>query len=107
MLNVSSPPPPYSSGAPSAQSPAALVLAERRVEVLVGNAGGVGVEPLLERDDLVADEATDLLAEAAQLVGQREAGKAGMGQASRPIDLANASSSRDVFTIASSTMSPL
>ena len=43
--------------------------------VLLGKAGRVGIEPLLERNDLLADEATDLLAQHAQLVRQREAGK--------------------------------
>ncbi len=50
MLNVSSPPPPYSSGAPSAQSPAALVLLDETLEVLVGNPRRVRIEPLLERE---------------------------------------------------------
>ena len=62
MLNVSSPPPPYSSGAPSAQSPAALVLRGEALEVLLGDAGRVRIEPLLERNDLLADETPDLLA---------------------------------------------
>ena len=107
MLKVSSPPPPYSSGAPRAHSPAALVLAERRTKSSSGISGASGSMRCSSGIDLVLDEAADLLAEHAQLVGQREAGEVRHGQASRPIDLANASSSRDVFTIASSTMSPL
>src|SRR4029434_4922138 len=92
MLKVSSPPPPYSSGMPRAPRPASFVLAESRTkslwgicgaagatgsaprcflcggdreEVWLGNFRSVGVEPLLERDDLLLDEATDLLADGA------------------------------------------
>ena len=43
--------------------------------VLVGKARRVGIERLLERDDLLANEAPHLLAQQAQLVRQREAGK--------------------------------
>jgi hypothetical protein len=43
--------------------------------VVLRQSGRVGVERLLERDDLVTDEAADLLADCPYLVGQREAGK--------------------------------
>ena len=75
MLNVSRPPPPYSSRAPRVQSPAALVLAERRTKSSRGISGASGSMRLLERDDLVLDEPADLLAEQAQLLRQREAGE--------------------------------
>src|SRR5919109_3683018 len=42
MLNVSRPPPPYSSGAPSAHSPAAFVLAARRAQSSSGRPGASG-----------------------------------------------------------------
>src|SRR6266480_6736843 len=42
MLNVSSPPPPYSSGAASAQSPAAFVLDARRSQSSSGRLGASG-----------------------------------------------------------------
>src|SRR5262245_15678813 len=42
MLNVSSPPPPYSSGAPRAHSPAALVLEDRRWKSSSGMPGASG-----------------------------------------------------------------
>src|SRR5574341_391568 len=42
MLNVSSPPPPYSSGAASAQSPAARVFADRRSKSSSGISGASG-----------------------------------------------------------------
>src|SRR5262249_6614077 len=42
MLNVSSPPPPYSSLAPRAQRPAALVLAARRAKSSSGMSGASG-----------------------------------------------------------------
>src|SRR5204863_9179559 len=54
-----------------------LRLGRQTFPVLFGEARGVGIEALLERDDLLADEATDLFAQDAQLVGQREAGEHG------------------------------
>ena len=42
MLNVSSPPPPYSSRAPRVHSPAALVLADRRTKSSRGISGASG-----------------------------------------------------------------
>src|SRR5205814_5224441 len=57
--------------------PSGLGLGRQTLPVLLGKTRGVGVEALLERDDLFADEATDLLAQDAQLVGQREAGEHG------------------------------
>ena len=107
MLKVSSPPPPYSSGAPSAHRPAALVLAESRSKSSSGIDGASGsircssgtISSLMKR------RICSLRMRSSS--GSLNPGKFGMGQASRPIDLANASSSRDVFTIASSTMSPL
>src|SRR5205823_5937398 len=50
-----------------------LGLGRQTLPVLLGQARRVGIEPLLERDDLLADEAADLLADQPQLVGQREA----------------------------------
>src|SRR5262249_2246211 len=55
--------------------PGRLRLARHALEVLVGNAGRVGIEPLLERNDLLADEPSNLLPEPAQLVRHRESGK--------------------------------
>src|SRR5262245_41252448 len=52
-----------------------LRLARETLEVLVGYAGRVGIKPLLERNDLLADEPSNLLAEPAQLVRHRESGK--------------------------------
>src|SRR2546422_832811 len=57
---------------PEARGPGLL---RQTLEVLVGNARRVGIEPMLERDDLLADEAPNLLADEPQLVGQREAGE--------------------------------
>jgi hypothetical protein len=42
MLKVSSPPPPYSSGAPSAHSPAAFVFAVSRAQSSSGSPGASG-----------------------------------------------------------------
>src|SRR5499425_2220458 len=48
-------------------------------KILIGDVGSVGVERALERDDLVLDEASDLLAEQLELVGQRESLERGHG----------------------------
>src|SRR5262249_10973146 len=52
-----------------------LRLAREALEVLIGNAGRIRIEPLFERNDLLADEASNLLAEPAQLVRHGESGK--------------------------------
>src|SRR5262249_38699663 len=48
-------------------------------EILVGDVGSVRVERALERDDLVLNEAPDLLAEQLELIGQRESLERGHG----------------------------
>ena len=55
-------------------------LAREADEVFAGNLRSVRIEALLEGDDLLLDEATDLLADGAQLIGQREAREHGHGR---------------------------
>ena len=52
-----------------------LRLGGEALPVLGGELGRVRIEPLLERDDLVLDEATHLGAQGAQLLRERETGE--------------------------------
>ena len=55
--------------------PGRLGLGGEAHEVLARDLGRVGIEGLLERDDLVVDEPSDLIAEQAQLLREGEAGE--------------------------------
>jgi len=55
--------------------PRRLGLGGKAHEVLARDLGRVGIDGLLERNDLVLDEPPDLIAEQAQLFREREAGE--------------------------------
>ena len=75
MLKVSSPAPPSCSGAPR-DGPASLAW-PRGADSLLGDLGGVRIDALLDREQLVADDAPDLLAKRDELGRQRVPGKRG------------------------------
>ena len=50
-----------------------LGFARDRPELALGNLGRIGIETVFDRDDLVADDALDLLAQRGQLFRQHEA----------------------------------
>ncbi len=75
MLKVSSPPPPYFSGAPSAHSPAALVLAASRSKSSSGIPGASGSIRCSTGTISSRMKRRTCSPQLAQLVGQREAGK--------------------------------
>jgi hypothetical protein len=62
-------------GGPEGPHAGRLGLGRQPLKVLGGDVGGVRVDALLDRDDLVADEAPHLFAQEVELVGQLEAGK--------------------------------